>query len=243
MTLKISQAFIFAAGRGERMKPVTDKIPKPLVKIKGKSIIDYTIEKLDQISSIKKIIINGYYLADQIEEHLKNLNNEKIIFSKETDKFETGGGLVFAKDEIDLKKPLLLINGDILWQETSVVSDIELLYKKWFEIRKKESCDILLGLKKKDDFLGYDGNGDFEILEGELYRFSEIEMNQVFVGIQIIDPKILERAPSKNFSMSHFYKEAIGERGLVHNIKGIELKGKYFHIGTVNAIKETEENL
>ena len=66
MTKNISQAFIFAAGRGERMRPITDTIPKPLVKIKNKSIIDYTIEKLNKISDIKKIIINGFYLTDQI---------------------------------------------------------------------------------------------------------------------------------------------------------------------------------
>ena len=55
---KITQAFLFAAGRGERMRPLTDTTPKPLIKIKDKSIIDYTIEKLDQISDIKTININ-----------------------------------------------------------------------------------------------------------------------------------------------------------------------------------------
>ena len=77
----ISQAFIFAAGRGERMRPITDLIPKPLVKINGKAIIDYTIEKLDKIPAIKKIIINGFYLSDVLAAHIKNLNNPKIIFS------------------------------------------------------------------------------------------------------------------------------------------------------------------
>jgi len=97
MTKNISQAFIFAAGRGERMRPITDTIPKPLVKIKNKSIIDYTIEKLNKISDIKKIIINGFYLKDQIEAHIKNLNNSKIIFSKEIEKIETGGGLILLQ--------------------------------------------------------------------------------------------------------------------------------------------------
>ena len=80
---ELTQAFIFAAGRGERMRPLTDTIPKPLVKIKNKAIIDYAIEKIDQIPSIKKIIINGFYLAPQIEKHVKKLNNPKIIFSHE----------------------------------------------------------------------------------------------------------------------------------------------------------------
>jgi MurNAc alpha-1-phosphate uridylyltransferase len=241
--MEISQAFIFAAGRGERMRPLTDTIPKPLVKIKNKSIIDYTIEKLDKISSIKKIIINGFYLAEQVENHIKNLNNKKIIFSHELEKLETGGGLVFAKNKIDFDKPLLTVNGDILWQENSNISDINLLLKKWHE----DECDILLGLVKKEDYIGYDcnsfGGGDFDFKEGNLYRFNESAMSHVFVGIQIINPKILNNTPQKCFSMSHYYKSAANNDGLLKRIKGVELKGKYFHIGTVEAIKTTEENL
>lgn len=242
---KITQAFIFAAGRGERMRPVTDSIPKPLVKIKNKAIIDYTIEKLDKISSITKIIVNGFYLADQLAEHLKKLNNSKIIFSHEVEKIETGGGLVFAKNLIDMDQPLLLINGDVLWLSDIDICDIENLAKAW----KASDCDILLGLKKKNDFLGYDGNshggGDFnlDIATGKLQRFPTQAMSHVFIGSQIINPKILEKAPAKCFSMSHFYKEATKENGAVVNIKGLELQGKYFHIGTVEAIALAESNL
>lgn len=239
----ISQAFIFAAGRGERMRPLTDSIPKPLVKINNKSIIDYSIEKLDKISSIKKIIINGFYLAEQIKDHIKKLDNKKIIFSHELTKVETGGGLVFARDKIDFDKPLLTINGDILWQENNNISDIELLSKKWHE----EECDILLGLVRKEDYIGYDGNnfggGDFDFEAGTLYRFPESAMSHVFVGIQIINPKILNNPPHECFSMSHYYKSAVGEGGLLHRIKGVELKGKYFHIGTIDAIRTAEEEL
>ncbi len=240
---KITQAFIFAAGRGERMKPITDTIPKPLVKIKNKAILDYTIEKLDKISSIKKIIINGFYLADQLEEHIKKLNNPKIIFSREVEKIETGGGLVFAKDRIDLNKPLLTLNGDVLWQEADINSDIETLANAW----NPQESDIFLGLKKVEDYLGYEGNihggGDFNLIGDHLFRFPDVPMSHVFIGMQIINPKILENAPSKCFSMSHFYKSALGEGGLLHRVRGVELKGKYFHIGTVGAIKMTEENL
>ncbi len=244
---KITQSFLFAAGRGERMMPLTANLPKPLIKIKNKSIIDYTIEKLDKISDIKTIVINGFYLADQIESHIKDLNNPKIIFSREVEKVETGGGLLFARDKIDFDQPLLTLNGDVLWQEKSVISDIELLCNSWDE----KNHDIILGLKKTEDYLGYDGNvhggGDF-FLEGEnLYRIPDQKMSHVFVGIQIINPKILEKAEKdgigKCFSMSHFYRSAVGEGGLLHRINGIELKGKYFHIGTPDAVKMTEENL
>ncbi|MDX2082471.1 MAG: sugar phosphate nucleotidyltransferase [Rickettsiales bacterium] len=244
---KITQAFIFAAGRGERMRPITDKIPKPLVKIKNKAIIDYTIEKLNQISTIKKIIVNGFYLADEIEKHLKKLNNPKIIFSREVEKVETGGGLLFALDKIDINKPLLTVNGDILWQEKSITSDIELISESW----ESKEHDILLGLKKTEDYIGYDGNsnggGDFDFSAGKLFRFPNQALSHVYVGLQIINPKILLNAKneiSQNcFSMSHFYKSAIGESGMLHRVGGVELKGKYFHIGTVEAIATTEKIL
>jgi len=240
---KISQAFIFAAGRGERMRPLTDSLPKPLVKIKNKAIIDYTIEKLDAISGIKKIIINGFYLAEILEAHIKKLNNPKIIFSHEIEKIETGGGLVFASDKINFDEPLLTINGDILWQEEEGVSDIKTLCDAW----DSSECEILLGLKKKEEYLGYEGNihggGDFNLNNGNLFRFSDQPMNHVFVGLQIINPKILKNPPGKCFSMSHFYKSTVGEGGLVHGIKGVELDGKYFHIGTVEAVKTTEKNI
>ncbi len=240
---ELKQAFIFAAGRGERMKPITDKIPKPLIKIRDKSIIDYSIEKLDKITSIEKIIINGFYLSDQILEHIKKLNNPKIIFSQELEKIETGGGLVYAINKIDLESPLLTINGDVLWEEKGLESDIEKLMKNW----NSEEHDILLGLKKVNDLIGYEGSingsGDFEIIGSKLYRFPDRSMSYVYVGLQIINPKILQNPPSKSFSMSYFYKSAVGEGGLVHRISGIELDSKYFHIGTPTAIHLAENEL
>lgn len=240
---KITQAFIFAAGRGERMRPLTDSVPKPLVKINGKAIIDYAIEKLDKIPEIKKIIINGFYLAEQLEDHIKNLNNPKIIFSHEIEKVETGGGLVFAGDKINLNEPILAINGDVLWQDVNGVSDIEIICAEW----KKSDCDILLGLKKTEEYLGYEGNvhggGDFNIEGKNLLRFFDKKMTHAFVGLQIINPKILQKAPEKCFSMSHFYKAAVSANGLMQRVRGVELPGKYFHIGTVDAVKMTEKNL
>ena len=67
---KITQAFIFCAGRGERMRPLTDSTPKPLLEVKNKKILDYILEKLQKISSLEKIIINAFYLADEIEKHI-----------------------------------------------------------------------------------------------------------------------------------------------------------------------------
>jgi MurNAc alpha-1-phosphate uridylyltransferase len=239
--MKITQAFIFAAGRGERMRPITDSIPKPLVKVQNKPMIQHTIEKLISIPSIKKIIINGFYLANQVEEYINKLNNPKIVFSYEQEKIETGGALVFAKDKIDLNSPILTINGDVLWRDDSnEISDIEFLCKNW----NPKECDMLLGLKKTENYFGYEineyGGGDFFLASGSLLRLSGIPMPYAFVGMQIINPKIINNVGMKCFSLSHFYKAAIGEKGLLHRVKGVELRGSYYHVGNVENLQKIE---
>lgn len=248
MSQKITQAFIFAAGRGSRMQPITDTIPKPLVKIHDKSIIDYTIEQLDKIDDINKIIINGFYLKEEIAQHIANLNNDKIIFSSENEKIETGGGLLFAADKIDQNQPLLTINGDILCQK-NLADDINKLLDFW----NKNDCEILLGLKKKEEYIGYDSNefggGDFNLdhQTGQLTKLENCAMDYVFTGLQIINPKILSQPQTKEFgsifSLSKIYKSAIQNDKTLKNIKGIELDQTYFHIGTPEAIKNTETAL
>jgi len=229
---KIQQVFIFAAGRGERMRPLTDSIPKPLVAVCDKPMLDHILDYLQTIGSIKKIIINGYYLAEQIANHLRKRSDAKIIFSHENNKLETGGGLVFAKQHIDFHQPLLTINADTIWTNNQSSNqdsgDISRLCEAWHN----HPCKIMLGLKKVQDFVGYDGNGDFELVNNSLYRIPQ-KMSYAFVGMQIINPQIVLEVQQQCFSLSYFYKNAIGESGLLHNIKGIELSNQYYHIGTI----------
>lgn len=241
---KIRQAFIFAAGRGERMRPITDSIPKPLVKINGKSIIDYTIQKLNLLNDIEKIIVNGFHLSSQIEEHLKNLQNPKIIFSGEQTKVETGGGLLFAAPKLNFNEPILLINGDILWQEEDNISDLELIIKNY---DLKES-DILLGLKRKEEVINADdaiirGDFNFNPATKELSKPQNQELDYLFIGIQIINPKILADSPEAPFSMNYFYKKALNKNFTLTGIKGIEMTGRFFHIDSVAAIEVATRNL
>lgn len=253
----IEQAFIFAAGRGERMRPLTDTIPKPLLKVKDQSIIDYSIHKLLKKDEFKKIFVNGFYLANQIEDHLENINSDKIVFSHELEKIETGGGLLFARDKIDFNKPLLTINGDIFWQDilpdptfngkfkvgSGITDDIDLICDEF----SKKNCDILLGLKKKEEYFGYDSKiGDFEMDDdGNLTKYEDQEMKYAFVGLSVINPKILLEEFVSDFgncfSMSKIYKKLLHENKEIKRIKGIELTGKYFHIGDVESLKKINE--
>lgn len=236
---KITQAFIFAAGRGERMRPFTDKTPKPLAKIAGQEILGRIIDKIKKIDSINNIIVNGHYLADQVNDFIQERNDPAITFSLESEKLETGGGLVFATDsgKIDLDKPLLLINGDILWQEDGAVSEIANI----FDFYQSGGCDIALGMKKTDQVFGYHGNGDFDIMaDGFLQKDPQEDRvhSHVFIGLQVINPKILQQAPSKFFSMSHFYNN---HSNLAIDIKGLELQSQFFHIGDVQSLAGVQD--
>jgi len=233
---KISQVFIFCAGRGERMMPLTQSTPKPLLKINDQPILGHLIDKIAKITTIEKIIINAYYLAEEIINYTKSLQNPKIIISREKEKIETGGGLFYALNKIDLNSPLLTLNGDVLWRDEKDFADMEYLFNN-FDVNKH---DFLLGLKKTNDFLGYDGSGDFNLNQnGNLIRdfSSNNPCEYVYVGMQVLNPKyLLMQKQQQNlpqcFSVSHFYKSAVDKNYLLSRIDGRELRGKYFHIGT-----------
>ena len=229
----ISQAFILAAGRGERMRPLTDKIPKPLAPIQGKAMIDYALEKISALSGINKIIVNSYYLADILAAHLKNLNNPKILISHETQKLETGGGLVNAIPLLDILQPILIINSDFFWQD----SDNSLL-KRMIENFDEKKMDILLAVKPKEEFVGYEGNGDFnfDTKTGELRK--ALNHSHTYIGAQIFHPKILINKPKeKCFSLSHFFKIAEQKDGVLNRVCGIAAEEKAFHIGDMLALE------
>ncbi len=229
----ISQAFILAAGRGERMRPLTDKIPKPLAPIQGKAIIDYALEKISALSGINKIVVNSYYLADILVAHLKNLNNPKILISHETQKLETGGGLVNAMFLLDSNQPILIINGDLFWQDGDG-SLLKTMIKNFDETK----MDILLALKPKKEFFGYEGNGDFDFdaKTGELKKSAN--PSHTYIGAQIFHPRILINKPAeKLFSLSYFFKIAEQKDGVLNRVYGIEVREKAFHIGDMLALE------
>jgi MurNAc alpha-1-phosphate uridylyltransferase len=235
--MSLSQAFIFAAGEGKRMRPLTKEMPKPLLKIKNKAIIGYSLDKINNYPSIKNIIINAYYLADKVQEFINLENNPKISLSYENSKIETGGALIYAKNKIDLSRPLLITNGDIIWSEAKNFCEISYIWQNWQEIKgKNPNCKILLGLKNKNDIFGYDASlpnsGDFDMQSNNLYYFLNKPTNFVYTGMAIIDPSILDQNIDKKcFSFSYFIKQNIDQNGLLINTKGIELKSKFFHIG------------
>ena len=231
---KLSQAFILAAGRGERMRPLTDKIPKPLAKIGELSLLERAINQISQKENIKKIFVNSFYLSGQIEDCLKNLGNPKVVHSKENEKLETGGGILNALNLIDQSRPLLVINSDIFWKDSNFIDELATDFDE-------ENDDIVLGLKESDDFFGYNGDGDFSLKEnGEIYKTSKKIQPFTFSGIQIIHPRIFKFAPNlKSFSLNYFYIQSLLNKKI--KMRGFVVAQKLFHIGDVETLKKVQK--
>ena len=109
------QAMIFAAGKGTRLKPLTDSIPKALVEVKGKTLLARTIESL-KAAGCERIVVNVHYFSEQIKDYLARHDfGIDIRISDETSRLlDTGGGIKSAAALLDVTRPVLIHNVDIL---------------------------------------------------------------------------------------------------------------------------------
>ncbi len=122
----IDTAMILGAGLGTRMRPLTDMVPKPLVRLDGRALIDHALDRLQE-AGITRVVVNVHYLADQLEAHLKGRKSPQILISDERGKLlDTGGGVVNALPLLG-DKPFLIHNADTAWIEgiggSSVAAD------------------------------------------------------------------------------------------------------------------------
>ena len=110
---------VLAAGLGSRMRPLTDDVPKPLLKVSDKTLLDYGLDAL-AAAGVEKAVVNVHYLADQIEDHIKNRSSPKIIISNErAELLDSGGGTKKALGLLG-PSPFYLLNADSFWIENSL---------------------------------------------------------------------------------------------------------------------------
>ncbi len=170
----IKKAMILAAGRGERMRPLTDSMPKPLLKVDGKALIEYHIEALKD-AGIKDILINTSWLGDIIPEYLGDGGYWKVnlTFSHEETALETAGGIRQALDFFG-DEPFVVVNGDI-WTDF----DYSILNKP-----KAKAHLILVPNPEQHP------NGDFGLDNGSV--LSQAETQYTFSGIGVYQPEIFQ---------------------------------------------------
>jgi MurNAc alpha-1-phosphate uridylyltransferase len=232
VTENITTAMVLAAGLGKRMRPLTDVVPKPLVRLKSKPLIDHVLDRL-AAGGIKRAVVNVHYLPDLIEAHLASRTNPAIIISDERDALlDTGGGVVRALPLLG-DAPFLIHNSDSVWIE-GVGSNIARLIQAFDPDRMDSLMLLALGATS----LGYDGHGDFAMdADGVLSRRGERrEAPFVFTGVSIAHPRLFEDAPKGAFSLNTLWDRAI-DRG---RLLGLRLEGAWMHVGTPQSEEEAE---
>jgi MurNAc alpha-1-phosphate uridylyltransferase len=235
MTTEIpKRAMVLAAGLGTRLKALTANRPKPLVEVSGRAMLDTILDRLAS-AGVGEAVINLHYLGDMIVEHLQERTSPRIVYSREDELLETGGGVKKALSLLG-EEPFFAINGDVCWLD-GYSSALERLADHWDDAE----MDGLLLLHPTVYAFGYDGAGDFKLTtDGRIQRRKEREIAPfVFAGIQILHPRLFDAAPDGAFSLNLLYDRAI-EAG---RLQGIRHDGEWFHIGTPQQLSDAESVL
>ena len=153
MPAKIKTAMVLAAGYGTRLKPLTDRTPKPLVPVAGRPMIEYALDKL-RAYGIKKIVINVSHLREQLAAYLSAIHDLTIEISEEAEPLETGGGLKRALPLLGTE-PVFTINSDIIWTDEQE-SALDRLARHWNDTK----MDFLLLAQSKANAVGHDQGED-----------------------------------------------------------------------------------
>jgi len=227
--MSIDTAMVLAAGFGTRMRPLSEKTPKPLIPLAGKPLMDWVLERLRR-AGIQRFVVNAHYLADQIEAKVGGA--EDIALSREPEILDTGGGVKKALPLLG-DKPFVVCNADTVWLDGPTPA-VERMMDGWDPAR----MDVLLMLHPVVAVSDYDGPGDFHMdPEGRLTRRGEQEQAAfVFAGVSVIDPAFFQDTPDGKFSLNLLFDRAAAAGRLF----GIVHDGEWYHVGTPDALRATE---
>jgi N-acetyl-alpha-D-muramate 1-phosphate uridylyltransferase len=225
-------AMVFAAGLGARMRPITDALPKPLVKVAGKALIDHCLDRFAE-AGVERAIVNVHWLADQIEAHLASRQRLGIVISDERAKLlDQGGGIKRALPLIG-DAPFFLCNTDAFWIE-GPRSNLRRLAAAF----DAERMDAILLVASSAGAVGVDWPGDFSFdAEGRLAPREDRHVAPfVYTGVGIIKPELFAGETRDVFRLAPFFFEA-ARKGRLY---GQRLDGLWLHVGRPEAIAEAE---
>jgi len=225
------KAMVLAAGLGLRMRPITNTTPKPMLEVAGRTLVDRTIDRFEEIG-VEAVVVNLHHLGDRIENHLKQRSTPEILFSHEEDRLETGGGVKKALDNFG-NEPFWIANTDVMFLHGSQ-NALHRMAEQW----DPDKMDGLLMVHSTVEAYGYQGKGDF-VLDplGRLERRDEREVSPyLFTGVQILKPEVFEGCPEGAFSLNVIYDKLIEQERLF----GIAHDGEWFHVGTPDGLNEAE---
>ena len=218
----MTAAMVLAAGRGERMRPVTDRLPKPLVRVGGRPLIDHVLDGL-AAAGVARAVVNLWYLADLIATHLADRTTPDIVLSREATLLDTGGGVAKALPELG-PDAFYVLSSDGLWRDGATPA-LARLAAAWDD----DAMDAILLLQPMADAIGFDGAGDFFIEpDGRLARRGvAASAPYAYMSIQLMHPRTFDDCPTGAFSNNWVWDRALAAGrlfGLVHD-------GEWCHVG------------
>jgi MurNAc alpha-1-phosphate uridylyltransferase len=226
-------AMVFAAGLGKRMRPITDTLPKPLVKVAGRTLIDHCLDRFAE-SGVAKAIVNVHWLPDQIEAHLALRRAPEILISDERDRLlDQGGGIKKALPLIG-RRPFFVCNTDAFWIE-GPRSNLKCLAEAF----DPDQMDAILLVAPSAGAVGVDWPGDFTMShEGRLRQRDPRHVAPfVYTGVGILKPQLFETVAEDEFRLAPFFFRAADQGRLF----GLRLDGLWLHVGRPETISEAEE--
>ncbi|OJU84235.1 MAG: mannose-1-phosphate guanylyltransferase, partial [Shinella sp. 65-6] len=213
----------------------TDTMPKPLVPIAGKPMIDYGLDALAE-AGVKRAVVNVHHFADQMRAHLAGRTAPQIVLSDETDRLMNSGGGLARGLKLLGREPVLVMNADLFWigEKPGQKTNLQRLADGF----DPEAMDMLMLCVKLEDTTGHDGKKDFSLdAEGRLTRYQEGSgMPVVYAGALALMPALLDDAPDDAFNLNIYFDRAI-ETG---RLRGIMLEGHWITVGTPEAIGAAE---
>jgi MurNAc alpha-1-phosphate uridylyltransferase len=231
----ITTAMVLAGGLGTRMRPITNTIPKPLVSVAGKTMLDRALDPLGE-AGIETVVVNVHYLADQIEQAVLARSRPKVIISDEREALlDSGGGVRKALDH--LGDVFIISNADSFWRDAGT-SNIARLMATF----DPAVMDTLLLLATLAGSVGFDGAGDFFLgADGRLERRgTRPSAPYVYAGAAVMTRSdFVSRQVGEVFSLNALWNASLA-RGRLH---GLLLDGLWLHVGTPDAIGEAEAAL
>jgi MurNAc alpha-1-phosphate uridylyltransferase len=226
-------AMVLAAGLGTRLRPVTETIPKPLIEINGRSLLDHAIDRLALVG-VETVIVNVHYKAALVAAQLTRRGHPRIEISHETELLDTGGGVARALPL--LGDVFFVVNSDVFWLDGE-----ERALQRLAAAFDPERMDAILLLQRTVTAVGYEGSGDYLIdPSGRPHRRGEREVAPfLFAGLQLLHRRAFAGISGRVYSLVRLFDraESAGRlRAIVHD-------GEWFHIGTPQGLSATRERL
>lgn len=234
MKIRPQRAFILAAGMGSRLRPYTDNVPKPMVEVGGRPIIDRTLDRL-AAAGVDTVVVNLHYMADVLRAHLEKRTFPLIEFSFEDTLLETGGGIKNALHLLG-DEPFYVIAGDAVWTDGPSGDSLLRLADAW----DSRTMDIVTLMQPLSSMILTNGKGDFDLLaDGRVKRSLNKTGTHMWTNIRINTPAIFADAPDGPFSFLELMDGAEA-RG---RFFALEHDGEWHHISTPQELERVNRHL